>query len=83
LCEYNTRIKKNVFRHQDSNLQTLSSHQCQSPTNADWSVRKHGQTTEVLHSEDSEKSLTSIHVFIKIRQTYWCLFSTHIWNKSL
>jgi hypothetical protein len=28
--------------------------------------------TSVLLSEDSEMSLTLIHVFVQIRQTYWC-----------
>jgi hypothetical protein len=39
--------------------------------------------TSVLLLEGSEKSLTSIHVFLEIKQTYWCLCLTDIWHKSL
>jgi hypothetical protein len=34
-------------------------------------------------SHDSERSLTLIHIFLQIRQTYWCLCLIDIWHKSL
>jgi hypothetical protein len=39
--------------------------------------------SSVLLSEDSEKSLTLIHVFPQTRQTYWCLCLTDVWHKTL
>jgi hypothetical protein len=59
------------------------------PYHADWTTRDRGQPIEVLHSpsvllsEDSQNSLTLIHGFLEIRQTYWCLCLTDVWHESL
>jgi hypothetical protein len=39
--------------------------------------------TSIMLLEDSEKSLTLIHVFLQIRQTYWCLCLIDNGYKSL
>jgi hypothetical protein len=48
-----------------------------------WSTNRSTAFTSVSLSEDSEMSLTSIHVFLQIRQTYWCLCLTDVWHESL
>jgi hypothetical protein len=48
-----------------------------------WETNRSIAFTSVLLSEDSEMSLTLIHVFLQIRKTYWCLCLTDVWHESL
>jgi hypothetical protein len=48
-----------------------------------WATNQSIAVTSILLLEDTEKSLTLIHIFLQIRQVYWCLCLIDIWHKSL
>jgi hypothetical protein len=59
------------------------------PYHTDWSWREHEQPAKVQLSPPfccqriRKSHAISIHVFLQIRQTYWCLCLIDIWHKSL
>jgi hypothetical protein len=72
--------KNTVFRDRESILQPLPCRLAYEGTRA---TNRSIAFTIVLLSEDSEMSLTLIHVLLQIRQTYWCLCLTDVWHESL
>jgi hypothetical protein len=88
ICANTTHVLKNIFRHWIQtyghdlyiNASTLSYRLVYEGI---WATNRSIAFTPVLLSECLEKALTSIHVFLQIRQTYWCLCLTDAWPKSL
>jgi hypothetical protein len=65
-------------------LRNLISTSALLPFPSDLPTMEHGQLNFVVVGMDHtilEKSLTSIQVFLQIRQTYCCLFLIDIWHK--
>jgi hypothetical protein len=48
-----------------------------------WATNGSIAVISILLSEDSEKSLTLIHVFLEIKKTYWYLCLIDMWHKLL
>jgi hypothetical protein len=77
ICLWGIRTFKRDLRINASSLP------CRLVYEGTWPTNRSIAFISVLLSEDLEKSLTLIHVFLPIWQTCWCLCLTDVWHKSL